>query len=147
MVYRVTKRASKPKDNERLQERLEDSSPQRFGLFILNDVIASSADAVDLVAVHGLGGHRKRTWQHTETGAYWLQDFVPADIKNARIMAYGYNSAVAFSKSIAGVEEFARDLLERLKTVRQDSDRPIIFICHSMGGLVVKKVNSSANII
>ena len=86
------------------------------------------------------------TWQHAETRAYWLRDFVPADIENTRIMAYGYKSAVAFSKSTAGVEEFARDLLERLKTIRHDDDRPIIFICHSMGGLVVKKVHSSAGI-
>ncbi|KAL8375128.1 hypothetical protein RB599_001725 [Gaeumannomyces hyphopodioides] len=139
LAHRVRKRVSKPKDNERLEERLENVSPQGFGLFVLNDAITSSADAVDLVAVHGLGGHRTRTWQHPETRAYWLQEFVPADIKNARVVAYGYNSAVAFSKSTAGVEDFARDMLERLKTVRQDSDRPIIFICHSMGGLVVKK--------
>jgi len=98
------------------------------------------ADRISLVAVHGLGGDRTRTWQHPKTKAKWLHDFLPGDIKNARVMVYGYNSAVAFSKSAAGVEEFARDLLERLSTVRQDGDRPLIFICHSMGGLVVKKV-------
>lgn len=46
-------------------------------------------------------------------------------------MAYEYESAVAFSTSTAGVEEFTRDLLERLKTVRQGINKPITFICHA----------------
>lgn len=72
---------------------------------------------------------------------------IPQDIKNARVMSYGYSSVVAFSKSTAGVEEFARDLLERLKAVRLEATRPIIFICHSMGGLIVKKVKVHAGVI
>ena len=77
----------------------------------------------------------------------WLQDFLASDVPNARIMSYGYNSAVAFSKSVAGIEEFARDLLERLRIARKASgakaNQPVIFVCHSMGGLVVKKVSHS----
>ncbi|KAL8330754.1 hypothetical protein RB593_001636 [Gaeumannomyces tritici] len=140
LAHRVRKRATQSKDNERLEARLENGLSQRFGLFVLSDVATPGADAVDLVAVHGLGGHRTRTWRHAETRANWLQDFVPSDIKNVRVITYGYNSAVAFSKSTAGVDEFARDLLERLRAARQGAgDRPVIFICHSMGGLVVKK--------
>lgn len=99
------------------------------------------------MAVHGLGGHPVRTWQHAETRASWLQDFVPRDIRNARVMSYGYSSVVAFSKSTGRVKEFTRDLLERLKAVRLKSTRPIIFICHSMGGLIVKKVKTDAGVI
>lgn len=99
------------------------------------------------MAVHGLGGHPVRTWQHAETRASWLQDFIPQDIENARVISYGYSSVVAFSKSTAGVDEFARDLLERLKAVRLDLTRPIIFICHSMGGLIVKKVKVHAGVV
>lgn len=99
------------------------------------------------MAVHELGGHPVRTWQHAETRASWLQDFVPQDIKNARVMSYGYSSVVAFSKSTVGVEEFTRDLVERLKAVRLESTRPIILICHSMGGLIVQKVKAHAGVI
>ncbi|CZR43810.1 uncharacterized protein FPRO_07273 [Fusarium proliferatum ET1] len=142
LVHRVRKRSLKSKDNEILEDRLEESFQQRFGIFLLNDAVTSNVNAVDFVAVHGLGGHPVRTWQHAETRASWLQDFIPQDIENARVISYGYSSVVAFSKSTAGVDEFARDLLERLKAVRFDLTRPIIFICHSMGGLIVKKVKA-----
>ncbi|KAK4451259.1 hypothetical protein QBC34DRAFT_484100 [Podospora aff. communis PSN243] len=125
--------------NETVQN--SDASGETTGLFTLHDPATPGQAVIDLIVIHGLGGHRMTTWQHTQTGAYWPQNFIPGDFENARVMVYGYNSKVAFSKSTAGVEEFARDLLERLIAVRQDrpTSRPIIFICHSMGGLVVKK--------
>ncbi|KAH0537658.1 hypothetical protein FGG08_005571 [Glutinoglossum americanum] len=49
----------------------------------------------------------------------WLRDFLPSQVQNARVMSYGYNSIVAFSKSIAGIDEFAEDLLNRLDDERE----------------------------
>jgi len=80
----------------------------------------------------------------------------------ARIMTFGYDSSLAFSKSRAGIESFARDLLNRLRLLRTDyevcspcsaelrnqslliptkcQDRPLVFITHSLGGIVAKQV-------
>jgi predicted alpha/beta hydrolase len=62
-------------------------------------------------------------------------------LKDARIFTYGYDSVVAFSKSSGEVDDFARDLLQRVMEVRDPAtahERPLYFICHSLGGIVVK---------
>lgn len=93
-----------------------------------------------IVAVHGLNGDLYKTW--TEGNRLWLQDFLPQSIPEARIFTFGYNANIAFSKSISKIDDYARTLLERLKARRKDfpdARRPIIFICHSLGGVVFKK--------
>ena len=57
-------------------------------------------------------------------------------------MSFGYKSTAASSRSIAGIDEFTIQLLERLeqrRIVGESESRPIVFICHSLGGIVVKK--------
>jgi serine/threonine-protein phosphatase 2B catalytic subunit len=63
-------------------------------------------------------------------------------------MAYGYNSDTAFSKSVTDIEDEARILLDRVNGERmseQEKARPIIFIAHSLGGVVTKKALIIAN--
>ena len=57
-------------------------------------------------------------------------------------MSYGYNSKVAFSKDVSDIEDQARTLLHDLNMERMSSaqkERPIIFLAHSLGGIIVKK--------
>ncbi|EXJ53772.1 uncharacterized protein A1O5_13021 [Cladophialophora psammophila CBS 110553] len=71
----------------------------------------------------------------------WLCDFLPKRLPNARILLFGYNSNVAIETSAAGVNEQAVNLLDRFNAQRRQVDphRPIIFIAHSLGGIVVKR--------
>ncbi|KAK4139151.1 uncharacterized protein C8A04DRAFT_33378 [Dichotomopilus funicola] len=72
---------------------------------------------------------------------FWLEDFLPDAFPKARIMTFGYDSGLAFNRSKAGVESFARDLLNRLRMLRSSYEakhRPLVFIAHSLGGILVK---------
>lgn len=44
-----------------------------------------------IVAVHGLGGHREKSWA-TDSGVNWLQSLLPVDLPDTRIHTWGYAS-------------------------------------------------------
>jgi hypothetical protein len=103
---------------------------------------------VDVVAIHGLNGHYLHTWTDEATGVNWLVDIIPDvfrsylfDLK-ARVMSFHYNSVLQFGKGTSDVFIFANQLLEGLVAERSsmmEAARPILFICHSLGGLVFKQ--------
>jgi predicted alpha/beta-fold hydrolase len=123
----------------------DDVSDERYGLFILKDQLETASAVVDIVALHGLNGHWNDTWTSPISGANWLKDegFLPTQVPNARIMSYGYNSSVFGTTAEADINSFAEQLLNQLQGRRssiEEKKRPIIFICHSLGGIVAKKV-------
>ncbi|KGO78310.1 hypothetical protein PITC_059230 [Penicillium italicum] len=125
----------------------ENASPEdKFGLFEFHP--ESPECCIDVIAVHGLGGHHERTWTWNPVGStgekpcVWLRDLLPSEIPNARILSFGYSSAVAFSKSIGDISTFAEQLLSltlRERASENQRSRPVVFVAHSLGGIVVKK--------
>ncbi|KAF7198642.1 Protein SERAC1 [Pseudocercospora fuligena] len=108
-----------------------DQPQERLGLHSLwpEDPASQTKTTIDIVAVHGLGGDAYETWRAQDTGRIWLKDFLPRQFEDAHIMTFGYNSRV-LSKSISGINDYARDLLEQLEATRTvlDTDRnPVIF--------------------
>ncbi|KAJ6083181.1 hypothetical protein N7467_007316 [Penicillium canescens] len=102
---------------------------------------------VDIVFVHGLNGSPHDSWTSKTTGCFWPVDLLP-DILAAqrpRILTYGYNANVtAFTDGVSrdSVVSHAETLASSLaanRSLKECSDRPIIFVCHSLGGLVVKR--------
>ena len=99
--------------------------------------------SVDIVAVHGLGGHPYDTWTH-DNGVMWLRDLLPHDIHNARVVTWGYDSEPQTGRHFIHTMTYSHphNLLSALYSLRKDTksnDRPIIFLCHSLGSIVVKE--------
>lgn len=143
LIRKVLARTAGSKESSSITDTntlsLEDDLPrERVGLFDLSN--DNDDKSIDVVAVHGLRGDAFKTWEH-ENGSNWLKDFLPADIPSARIMAFGYE----FSKSFAKLEDKSLELLNCLSAKRNETGRslsgprPIVFICHDVGGILVKK--------
>ncbi|KAI6749901.1 hypothetical protein HG531_007166 [Fusarium graminearum] len=102
----------------------------------------SSEHCVDIVAVHGLDGHWKRSWTATNN-AFWLQDLLPVEIPCARIFSYSHDSRTRGSETPLDwdISDHATALLTTLSTERrltQTERNPILFIGHSLGGIILK---------
>jgi hypothetical protein len=48
----------------------------------------------------------------------WLQDFLPHDIKNVRIMTYGYNTKLVGNTLDHRMLDYGRDMIQQLEVVR-----------------------------
>ena len=83
--------------------------------------------------MHGLNGHAFGTWAcHDEhqvnLETMWLRDFLPAQIKGARVLTYGYNSTLLGPNTcVSTIRDFAFDLLQRILADRDDKK-----VCRSM---------------
>ncbi|GAB1211701.1 hypothetical protein ATERTT37_000825 [Aspergillus terreus] len=110
-------------------------------------VYTSPDPKVDIVFVHGLNGHPYNTWATTDPDVFWPVDLLPEVLARVgvRIITYGYNANVSsFSDSVSSdhIHNHAETLASSLaanRSLKNCSDRPIIFVCHSLGGLVVKR--------
>ena len=125
---------------------------KHLGLIVLSDELSGDQGSVegpffvDIVAIHGLNGDAHNTWTHQKSRNLWLRDQLPRDLPGARIYTYGYPSHLLFSKSRAQIRDYASKLLSCLSTARVGQERrPIIFIAHSLGGIVCKQALILAN--
>ncbi|KFY39182.1 hypothetical protein V495_06100 [Pseudogymnoascus sp. VKM F-4514 (FW-929)] len=106
-------------------------------------VVADPSNAdLDIVFVHGLTGNRETTWTHRATRVFW-PELLAQDINTARIMTFGYDADVVKIFGMAGRNNLrnhgtslASDVSDRRNGCRE---RPIIFIAHSLGGLVCEQ--------
>ncbi|KAM6487335.1 ankyrin repeat protein [Trichoderma sp. SZMC 28011] len=95
---------------------------------------------VDVIAVSGLGGHAFGSFKERHGSFMWLRDALPIDYPKARILIYGYNTRLIRSRSFQNLTDLGKALQIDMKGIRDFAQtRPIVFIGHSLGGLVIKE--------
>ncbi|KAI1113364.1 hypothetical protein F5Y14DRAFT_213264 [Nemania sp. NC0429] len=107
-----------------------------------------TAALVDVIAIPDPHCHPIECWKSLDNEDSWLQDYLPHDIPQLRVLLYGYDTNWRTRRSeVFSFQVMAERLLNRLITFRKDSNavhRPIIFISHNTARYVVKLAVSHA---
>ncbi|KAL8867775.1 MAG: hypothetical protein Q9198_008394 [Flavoplaca austrocitrina] len=85
--------------------------------------------------------------RHSDNGelVYWPRHLLPQTLPDARVFTYGYDTRVRHAMgspvSKNSVYDIALDFLGVLEAERRPHpSRPLLFIAHSLGGIVVKEL-------
>jgi predicted alpha/beta hydrolase family esterase len=100
----------------------------------------------DVIFVHGLAGHPQNTWhwqnpkdEDYQKDKFWLT-WWGEDLKDVGIWTFGYSAArLRANGSAMPLFDQASNFLDDLENFGI-GERPIVFVTHSMGGLLVKKM-------
>ncbi|KAI9658781.1 MAG: hypothetical protein M1821_002341 [Bathelium mastoideum] len=113
------------------------------------DSKSTSRPRVDIIAIHGLNpkgkdmkAHAWDTWRKPSgpDGRLWLKEDIAKSTPESRIFLYEYNSSYIFGGERARFINKADELLEDLRIERKgDEGRPIIFLAHSLGGILAEQ--------
>ncbi|KAK0631157.1 ankyrin repeat-containing domain protein [Bombardia bombarda] len=123
------------------------SRPVKYGLHV-NDFFAwSNYDDYDIITVHGIRDDPSAVWKTAE-GQPWVRDGLFRSLDRARQIDFTYRTdskADIFHHDPAdGIAIEARRLLDAYIEMRDalpatETDRPVIWICHDIGGQIVKR--------
>jgi triacylglycerol esterase/lipase EstA (alpha/beta hydrolase family) len=102
----------------------------------------------DIVFVHGLNGSAESTWASGEGDAHFWPKWLSDDFPYVGVWVLDYPAAAFWwhgtgTNTSMALPERARSVTDLLAN-RGIGRRPLIFIAHSLGGLLVKQILRSA---
>ncbi|CCC07660.1 unnamed protein product [Sordaria macrospora k-hell] len=142
-VHRApTQKARKAKSYDNVSQGIKQLYPEN----------ASDDCNIDIVLVPGLGAHPEKSWEseNEKSKFNWTTDKdggIIKDFPKARVLLYMYESAWTGDYKVKQfMDNIARFLVISLNNLRKNcKTRPIVFIGHSMGGLVIAKAVALAD--
>ncbi|WP_125677076.1 tetratricopeptide repeat protein [Amycolatopsis sp. WAC 04182] len=105
----------------------------------LVEVSSGENPVLDVVFVHGLDGDSRKSWSAKRKSTFW-PEWLGRDIEGLAVWSLGY--AAASSRWLGHampIQDRAINLLAHLES-HGVGQRPLCFVTHSMGGLVVKEM-------
>ena len=100
--------------------------------------------------MHGLYETGTKDWIAEATDTVWLRDLFPHRVYKARILSYEYDAETLATPgcSATGIYDESVHLVRELiadRVIQKAYRRPIIFICHGFGGILVKRALAYSN--
>ena len=96
-----------------------------------------------IVTVHGLYESAEATWKEQASGILWLKDLLDAPAR--RVLNFGFTagpSSLLVDDPANNILQNAHTLvaeLEAIRNITETPERPLLFLCHGLGGILVKK--------
>ncbi|KAE8154565.1 hypothetical protein BDV25DRAFT_102857 [Aspergillus avenaceus] len=103
---------------------------------------------IDIVAVPGPELDPRTAWKSEDRD--WVREFLPKEDLPARILAFNPDNSQQSNGTSKSLYAHGSDLIQALVNVRRSSEekkRPIIFIGHGVGGLIIKQALASSMLV
>lgn len=94
---------------------------------------------LDIVFIHGLNGDAYNTWKN-EKDEIW-PEWLFNDFNDIAVWTIGYDAtSSAWKKDTMSMSERGKNLIAEIHANENLGNKPLFFIVHSMGGLIVKYI-------